>query len=63
MKAFFQDCVKLLNVGAGTLILSLETLKDPSSESAAGTLKDLGLNRLSAQQAIAVIETRVDLDI
>ena len=57
-----QDCVKLLNVTAGTLILSLETLQDTASPAAAGsTLKDLGLTRLTVEQAVAVIQTRVDL--
>jgi len=57
-----MDCVKLLNVTAGTLILSLETLQDTASPAAAGsTLKDLGLTRLTVEQAVAVIQTRVDL--
>jgi hypothetical protein len=58
-----QDCVKLLNVSAGTLILSMETLQDTDSPTAAAnTLKDLGLNRLTVEQAVAVIQTRVDLE-
>ena len=55
--------MKLLTVSAGTLILSLETLQDSGTPAAAlDTLKDLGLNRLTVEQAVAVIETRVDLD-
>jgi len=58
-----MDCVKLITVSAGTLILSLETLQDSSTPAAAlNTLRDLGLNRLTGEQAVAVIETRVDLD-
>ena len=58
-----QDCVKLLTVTAGTLILSLETLQDTASPTAAAnTLKDLGLTRLTVEQAVAVIQTRVDLE-
>jgi len=58
-----MDCVKLLNVTAGTLILSLETLQNSGTPAAAhNTLKDLGLSRLTVEQAVAVIETRVDLD-
>jgi len=58
-----MDCVKLINVSAGTLILSTETLQDSDSPTAAlSTLKDLGLNRLTVEQAVAVIETRVDLE-
>jgi len=58
-----MDCVKLLNVSAGTLILSLETLQDTDSPTAAAnTLKDLGLNRLTVEQAVAVIQTRVDME-
>ena len=60
-----QDCVKLLNTGAGSLILSLETLR-PGTEveaAAAGdtTLADLGVSRLTVEQAVAVMQTRVDL--
>ena len=58
-----QDCVKLINVSAGTLILSMETLQHSDTTSAAtNTLKELGLNRLTVEQAVAVIETRVDLE-
>eukprot|EP00092_Neocalanus_flemingeri_P024006 GFUD01026040.1.p1 GENE.GFUD01026040.1~~GFUD01026040.1.p1 ORF type:complete len:752 (+),score=245.95 GFUD01026040.1:32-2287(+) len=57
------DCVKLLNVSAGTLILSMETLEDTASPTAASsTLKELGLTRLTVVQAVAVIQTRVDLE-
>lgn len=58
-----MDSVKLLNCGAGTLILTLETLQNRSSvASAISTLKDLGITRLSIEQAMAVIGTRVDLE-
>ena len=41
----------------------METLQDTDSPTAAAnTLKDLGLNRLTVEQAVAVIQTRVDLE-
>jgi len=57
-----MDCVKLINVSAGTLILSMETLQHSDTTTATNTLKELGLNRLTVEQAVAVIETRVDLE-
>ena len=58
-----QDCVKLLNTGAGSLILSLDTLRPGTEAAAAGdtTLADLGVSRLTVEQAVAVMQTRVDL--
>ena len=58
-----QDCIKLLNTGAGSLILSLDTLRPGTEAAAAGdtTLADLGVSRLTVEQAVAVMQTRVDL--
>lgn len=60
-----QDCVKLLNIGAGSLILSLDTLRPGAEAEAAAagdtTLADLGVSRLTVEQAVAVMQTRVDL--
>ena len=60
-----QDCVKLLNTGAGSLILSLDTLRPGTGTEAAAagdtTLADLGVSRLTVEQAVAVMQTRVDL--
>ena len=60
-----QDCVKLLNTGAGSLILSLDTLRPGTETEAAAvgdtTLADLGVSRLTVEQAVAVMQTRVDL--
>ena len=58
-----QDCIKLLNTGAGSLILSLDTLRPGTEAAAVGdtTLADLGVSRLTVEQAVAVMQTRVDL--
>ena len=56
----FQDCVRLLNTSAGSLILSLETLQTKDGDK---TLRDLGISRLTVEQAVAVIQTRVDLSV
>ena len=51
-----QDSVRLLNTSAGSLLLSLECLDQP-------TLRDLGVSRLTVEQAQAVIRTRVELSV
>ena len=57
--------MKLLNIGAGSLILSLDTLRPGAEAEAAAagdtTLADLGVSRLTVEQAVAVMQTRVDL--
>jgi len=55
-----MDCVRLLNTSAGSLILSLETLQTKDGDK---TLRDLGISRLTVEQAVAVIQTRVDLSV
>ena len=51
-----QDSVKLLNTNTGSLLLSLESLD-------LATLRDLGVTRLTVEQARAVITTRVELSV
>ena len=53
--------MKLLNTSAGSLILSLETLQSPDTRGGDSTLRELGVRRLTVEQAVAVIQTRVDL--
>ena len=60
---YFQDCLKLLNTSTGSLILSLETLQSPDTRSGDSILKELGITRLSVEQAVAVINTRVELTV
>ena len=48
----------MLNTAAGSLILSMETLSTKDGEK---TLKELGVSRLTVEQASAVINTRIDL--
>ena len=48
--------MKLLNTNTGSLLLSLESL-------APATLRDLGVTRLTVEQAAAVIQTRVELSV
>merc|ERR1719300_1385694 len=55
-----MDCVRLLNTASGSLILSLETLKTRNGEK---TLAELNVSRLTVDQAVAVIQTRVDLEL
>ena len=53
----------MLNTSAGSLILSLETLQGPDLKSGDSTLRELGVRRLTVEQAVAVILTRVDLTV
>ena len=53
--------MKLLNTSAGSLILSLDTLETRDVRDTDSTLRELGVRRLTVEQAVAVIRTRVDL--
>ena len=55
--------MKLLNSSAGSLILSLDTLQRPDTQGGDSTLRELGVRRLTVEQAVAVINTRVDLTV
>ena len=57
----FQECTSLLVHPIGTLFLTLDSLKERPGQAAA-TLEDLGVTRLTKEQAEQVIRTRVDLD-
>jgi hypothetical protein len=57
-----MDAVRLLAAQAGTLLLALDSLA-AAPAAAAATLAELGISRLSAEQAVQVIRTRVDLEI
>ena len=52
----FQDCVRLLNTSAGSLLLSMESLEPE-------TLRELGVTRLTVEQARAVMSCRVELSV
>ena len=56
-----QECTSLLVHPTGTLLLTLDSLKERPGQAAA-TLEDLGVTRLNKDQAEQVIRTRVDLD-
>ena len=59
-----QDCVKLLVLAPGTLLLALESLGEQATlQATQATLQDLGVARLTGEQALQVIHTRVDLDL
>ena len=57
----FQECTSLLVHPNGTLLLTLDSLKERPGQATA-TLADLGVTRLNKDQAEQVIKTRVDLD-
>ena len=57
----FQECTSLLVHPTGTLLLTLDSLKERPGQAAA-TLEDLGVTRLNKDQAEQVIRTRVELD-
>ena len=60
---FITHCLKLLNTSTGSLILSLDTLQGPDTRGADSILRELGVTRLSVEQAVAVINTRVELSV
>ena len=51
-----QDCLRLLNTSTGSLLLSLESLT-------VETLRELGVTRLTVEQARAVMSCRVELSV
>ena len=57
----FQECTSLLVHPIGTLLLTLDSLKERPGQATA-TLEDLGVTGLNKDQAEQVIKTRVDLD-
>ena len=57
----FQECTSLLVHPTGTLLLTLDSLKERPGQATA-TLEDLGVTRLNKDQAEQIIRTRVDLD-
>ena len=51
-----QDSLRLLNTSTGSLLLSLESLT-------VETLRELGVTRLTVEQARAVMSCRVELSV
>merc|ERR1712126_693605 len=57
------DCIKLMVAQAGTLMLTLEAMEKSPGIGSSNTLADLGVTKLTEEQAGHIIRTRVDLDI
>ena len=59
----FQDVLKLISCPPATLVLVFDGLKDSCKEGAMNILAEIGVNNLSPDQAIRVVETRIDLQL